>query len=154
MEMIVTLDAALQAKSTATRQKKAATQAEDQSERDQRRVVIEGVYPEIDCGRFPIKRTVSEAVAVEADAYTDGHDAITCVLLYRQESASAWSEVAMTPLVNDRWRAEFVPDTLGRYRYAVQAWVDHFKSWARDLAKRVEAGQEVTVDLKIGAGLV
>jgi hypothetical protein len=33
-----------------------------------RRVVIEGVSPEIDCGRFAIKRVVGETVLVEADA--------------------------------------------------------------------------------------
>jgi starch synthase (maltosyl-transferring) len=123
-------------------------------ERDRRRVVIEGVSPEIDGGRFPSKRTIGEPVVVEADIFTDGHDAVTCVLRYRPASESEWSEVAMTPLVNDRWQAEFIPDALGRYHYAIEGWVDHFRSWARDLAKRVEAGQDVTVDLQIGAAWV
>src|SRR5262249_24812005 len=35
-----------------------------------------------------------------------------------------------------------------------RAWVDEFKTWRRDLQKRVRAGQEVAVDLKIGAGLL
>jgi starch synthase (maltosyl-transferring) len=150
----VTVDALVGAKPAPNRRKKTDQRNQHHVQRDQRRVVIEGVSPEIDCGRFPIKRTVGEPVAVEVDAFTDGHDLISCVLLYRRESEPNWSEVMMTPLVNDRWRAEFVPDALGRYRYAVQAWVDHFKSWARDLAKRVEAGQDVAVDLEIGAAIV
>ncbi len=60
----------------------------------------------------------------------------------------------MEPLGNDRWRASFRVQELGHYRYTVQGWVDHFKTWSRDLAKRVEAGQDVTVDLLIGAELV
>ncbi|MGE0540763.1 MAG: alpha-1,4-glucan--maltose-1-phosphate maltosyltransferase [Dehalococcoidia bacterium] len=128
--------------------------AEHQVERDDRRVVIEGVRPEIDGGRFPIKRTVGEPVIVEADAFADGHETITCVLLYRKESVPEWSTAMMTPLGNDRWRAEFIPESLGRYRYAVEAWVDPFKTWSGDLIKRIEAGQEVAVDLKIGAGFV
>ncbi len=46
------------------------------------RVIIEGVSPEVDAGRFPAKRTVGDLVEVEADIFTDGHDAISAVLLY------------------------------------------------------------------------
>jgi starch synthase (maltosyl-transferring) len=53
-----------------------------------RRVIIEGVKPEVDCGRFPIKRTVGEPVVVEADIYADGHDAVSCILLDRADSDS------------------------------------------------------------------
>jgi starch synthase (maltosyl-transferring) len=116
------------------------------------RAVIEGVTPEVDNGRFPAKRIVGDLVVVECDAFTDGHDVITCVLRYRPEETAEWTEVAMDPLVNDRWRGEFLAAEAGRYCYTIEAWVDHFKSWVRDLAKRVEAGQEVAVDLQIGAG--
>jgi len=118
------------------------------------RVIIEGVEPEIDCGRFPIKRVVGERVVVEADAFTDGHDAITARLLWRPESAAQWSETAMEALPNDRWRAAFVVTGEGRWLYTVSAWVDRFKTWRRDLKKRIEAGQDVPVDLLVGAGLI
>jgi len=119
-----------------------------------RRVMIEGVSPQIDCGRFPVKRTVGEALTVEADAFTDGHDAIACVLLVRREGEDTWREVPMEPLVNDRWRARVILDAPGRWLYSIEAWVDRFESWRRDLVKRIEAGQDVTVDLQIGAGLL
>ncbi len=118
------------------------------------RVVIEGVRPEIDCGQFPIKRTVGEKVAVEADIFTDGHDAISAVLRHRKDGDPAWTETPMAPLVNDRWRGEFTVAEVGRYCYTLTAWVDRFKTWSRDLAKRVDAGQDVGVDLRIGADLV
>ena len=124
------------------------------NEEGRRRVVIEGVEPEIDCGRFPIKRVVGEAVVVEADAFTDGHDAITCRMLWRSEDQETWSETAMEPLGNDRWRAELTVRSQGRWLYTVVAWVDHFKTWRRDLKKRVDAGQDVSVDLLVGANLV
>ena len=76
-------------------------------------------------------------MVVEADIFADGHDALSCALLYRKESDAEWTEVPMEPLVNDRWRGSFTVQELGRYRYTVCAWVDHFKSWSRDLAKRV-----------------
>jgi len=119
------------------------------------RVVIEDVKPQIDGGRFPIKRTVGEKVVVEADVFVDGHDALSCVLLFRHEKDPRWSEGPMEFLVNDRWRAEFAVAELGRYQYCVQGWVDPFKSWQRDLRKRVEAQQQdIATDLLIGAELV
>src|SRR5215212_650065 len=116
-----------------------------QDDMNRKRAVIEGVKPEIDAGRFPIKRTTGEKVIVEADVFTDGHEAVSAALLYRKEESVDWNEVAMTPLVNDRWQAEFATVELGRYRYTIQAWLDPFKLWARNLAKRVEAGQDVSV---------
>ena len=125
-----------------------------QAEEGRKRVIIESVAPEIDAGQFPIKRIVGDTVVVEADVLTDGHDAISVVLQYRTEAGTQWTEVPMEPLVNDRWRGTFKVQELGRYRYTLLVWVDQFKSWSRDLAKRVEAGQDVTLDMLIGAGLV
>ncbi len=118
------------------------------------RIAIEGVRPEIDAGRFPIKRTVGEEVVVEADIFTDGHDAVSAVLRYRHDADVDWTEVPMVPLGNDRWRGGFRTRELGRYRYCIVGWVDCYKTWARDLAKRVEARQELAVELQIGAALV
>jgi starch synthase (maltosyl-transferring) len=118
-----------------------------------KRVVIEGVRPEIDCGRFPIKRVVGETVEVEADIFTDGHDALGAVLRWSKEG-SPWAEIRMQPLVNDRWRAAFTVAETGRYRYGIRAWVDRFGTWVRDLAKKVDAGVELVVELQIGAEIV
>ena len=119
-----------------------------------RRVVISGVTPEIDCGRFPVKRTVGEAVEVEADVFADGHDALAVVLRFRAEDETAWREVPMRALSNDRWRGSFRVERLVGYRYTVRGWVDRFATWRGDLVKRVEADQDVSVDLLIGAELV
>jgi len=118
------------------------------------RVVIDRVRPEIDGGRFAIKRTVGEKVTVEADVLTDGHDALGCLLRYRDERASAWSEMAMEALGNDRYRAQLTVTSVGRWLYTVTAWVDHFKTWRRDLRKRVDARQDVALDLLAGAALI
>jgi starch synthase (maltosyl-transferring) len=119
------------------------------------RVIIQGVKPEIDGGQFPIKRVIGGKVVVEADVFTDGHDALSVLLLYRKESGSEWFEAPMEFLVNDRWRGTFVVDALGHYIYTVMAWVDRFKSWRNDLAKRMDAGQEdISVNLLIGAQLI
>lgn len=119
-----------------------------------RRVIIDKVSPAIDGGRYAIKRTVGEQVVVEADAFADGHDAISVVLLYRKQGVAEWSETPMEFLGNDSWRGAFVVTEMGYHCYTVCGWVDHFKSWARDLKKRVDAGQDVSLDLVIGAQYV
>jgi starch synthase (maltosyl-transferring) len=115
------------------------------------RAVITGVGPEIEGGRFPCKRTIGERVVVEADIFADGHDAVSAALWYRHESADEWVELPMEPVERDRWRGRFWVEQLGVYRYTILAWVDPFRSWRRDLAKRVEAGQDVAVELLVGA---
>ena len=75
-----------------SRKKAATTSAEQQKangipldERLLRRVAIENVYPEVDGGRFPIKRTPGETVIVNADIIADGHDLLSAVLLHRRK---------------------------------------------------------------------
>jgi starch synthase (maltosyl-transferring) len=120
----------------------------------QRRVIIENVKPELDCGRFAIKRVVGESVLVEADIFTDGQDLITCVLLHRAEEDSSFAEVPMEALGNDRWQVHFRVDREGSHIYTISAWVDPFKTWYSDLKKRISAMQDITVDLKIGAEIL
>lgn len=119
-----------------------------------KRVVIEGVTPEIDGGMFPIKRSRGEPVAVEADVFVDGHDVISCALLFRREQETEWREAPMAALVNDRWRGMFVAAEVGRYVYTLVAWVDRFKSWRRDLEKKAEAQAHADLDMRTGALLV
>ena len=116
------------------------------------RVVIEGVKPEVDAGRFPVKRIAGDRVTVEADAFADGHDAIVCRLLYRHESEPDWSEAAMLSLGNDRWRGEFAVPRLGRYRYTVTGWVDPFLSWRSEFGRRADA--DLPAAAKVGSLLL
>lgn len=118
------------------------------------RVIIEGVKPEIDGGRFPVKRTVGEKVVVEADIFAEGHDVLSGVLRYRHGADKEWTETPLEFVVNDRWRAAFDVTQLGRYHYTLEAWVDKFKTWRRGLEKKIEAGHDVSIELMVGAGLI
>ena len=118
------------------------------------RVVIATVRPEVDGGRFPIKRVIGEEVEVSADIFADGHEVLSALLLHRHESAAGWDEIPMAELGNDRWQASFRVSEQGHHFYTLQAWIDPFLSWRRDLLKRVEAGQETAVDVLAGADLI
>jgi len=100
------------------------------------RAVIDAVLPAVDGGRFAVKRVAGEALEGEAHCFADGHDVLRARLLWRAEDATAWQEVEMQPLGNDVWRAQFIPEGIGRYRYSVAAWVDAFATWRHDLARR------------------
>jgi starch synthase (maltosyl-transferring) len=118
------------------------------------RVVIEAVSPAVDDGRFPAKRSVGDLVRVEADIFTDGHDAVAALVLARREGSSKLVEIPMLPLGNDRWTGAFRVSEVGRYSFKVQGWVDHFVTWHRDLLKRIAADADAPVDYLIGADLV
>ncbi|MDE3200899.1 MAG: alpha-1,4-glucan--maltose-1-phosphate maltosyltransferase [Acidobacteriota bacterium] len=118
------------------------------------RVIIEGITPQVDGGRFAIKRSVGDLVRVEADIFTDGHDSVAAALLVHREGSAQWTEIPMEPLVNDRWTASFRVKDLGRYGYKVHAWVDHFATWRRDLQKRIAAQTDTRVDYLIGADMI
>ncbi len=117
------------------------------------RAVVESVTPQVDGGRFPVKRVVGDVLVVEADVFADGHDEVRARLSWRRVDNPDWHEIEMEPLGNDRWRASFALTEIGRYEFYVSGWPDHWRTWVHDLAKRVDAGQDVSVDLRIGAGL-
>jgi starch synthase (maltosyl-transferring) len=117
------------------------------------RAIVESVRPEVDCGRYPIKRAVGEELRVEADVFADGHDAVVAFLFYKHQTESDWNGVPMESLGNDHWSASFTVQKLGRYEYTVRGWTDPFLTWQRDLKKRRDAGQDLAVDFLIGAAL-
>jgi starch synthase (maltosyl-transferring) len=117
-------------------------------------VVIESVRPQVDEGRYPIKRVLGEDVEVHVDVFADGHDAVSTELLFKHSDEKDWHRVAMDFRYNDHWVASFRVQKLGRYQYTVRAWTDPFLTWKRDLKKRQEAGQDLTIDLQIGSQLL
>jgi len=116
-------------------------------------VVIENVRPCIDGGRFPVKRVVGDSLDVRADVHADGHDALAVVLRWRKADGE-WHEEPMEHLGNDVWRGRFEIDELAPYSYTVEAWVDRFVTWRRDLEKKTDAGVAEKVDLLVGGKLV
>ncbi len=89
-----------------------------------------------------------------ARVFADGHDVLSAVIKHRHERENQWQEVRLHHTGNDLWQGEFPLPSLGRHLYTVEAWVDGFATWQRDLHKRLAADQDVSVDLMIGAQLV
>src|SRR5262249_3096715 len=96
--------------------------------------------PLIDGGRYPIKRVVGEDLTVEADVFKDGHDVVAALLKWRRAGEPRWHETSMSFVDNDRWRGVCSFYEIGVYEYTVEAWTDHFRSWADEWTKKFDAG--------------
>jgi starch synthase (maltosyl-transferring) len=119
-----------------------------------RRIVIEDVHPELDCGRYAVKREVGDALEVWADIFKEGHDALSAAVRFRTERDEEWREVAMRYVDNDRWMGRVPLEENLRYHFTVVAWTDLFGSWRAELRKKYDAGQDVASELLEGERLV
>ncbi|HEY3499919.1 MAG TPA: alpha-1,4-glucan--maltose-1-phosphate maltosyltransferase [Polyangiaceae bacterium] len=119
------------------------------------RVVIEAVTPQLDGGRYPVKRTQGSTVSVSANIFKDGHDLIAARVVYLAPGEPEWRS---TPLMYDfnpdRWFGSFRVERAGRWHYGVEAWPDHFGTFRSELEKRIQAGQDVRSELLVGAHLL
>jgi starch synthase (maltosyl-transferring) len=118
------------------------------------RITIESVWPEIDAGRHPIKRVVGDVLEVWADIFCDGHDELGASIVYRATDESDWSLSPMRLADNDRWVGRVPLERNIRYLYTIQAWRDLFASWRTDFLKKVEARQNISLELLEGLALV
>ncbi|MBU1124478.1 MAG: alpha-1,4-glucan--maltose-1-phosphate maltosyltransferase [Candidatus Omnitrophica bacterium] len=118
------------------------------------RVIIEVVQPQVDGGAFPIRRVIGEKVAVKAHIFADGPDCLGANLLYGTSKEKKWQKISMQFLHNDEWVSSFKIENQEPYRYTVEAWLDRFATWRRDLQKKYEAGQDILVDLQIGVQIL
>lgn len=118
------------------------------------RIAIENVAPSVDQGRFAVKRALGEPVHVEADVFMDGHDAIAVNVLWRAVDEAKWHHLPMEHMGNDRWRATFRPDKLGRHSFAIRAWLDVWRTYCDALQKKTAANQDVSLDVEEGRALL
>ncbi len=117
-------------------------------------ILIEHLSPELDCGRYPVKREVGDVLRVEADIFKEGHDRIAAVVRYRRWDDSEWLEADMHHVDNDRWAGSFLLPENTRYCYTVQAFSDVFRTWREGLEKKAAAGQDVGSELQEGLEIV
>jgi len=116
---------------------------------------VQAIEPIVDCGRYPIKRTVGDAVAVYATIVKDGHDSLGAAIRVRGPGEKRWREEPLRQLGSDRWSGAFEVDRPGRWQFAVAAWTDRIGTWQDELRRKVEAGeQELAGELSEGAALL
>ena len=117
---------------------------------NQKRVVVDYVSPQINCGEFYIKRVVNETVNVDAHILADGHDVLGASVLYKHEKDKKWRENRMHLIVNNEWKASFSVEKQGFHTYKVEAWVDYALNWQHGIERKIEDNQHVKSELLEG----
>lgn len=117
-------------------------------------IIIEAVQPEVDSGRYPIKREVGDRLEVSADIFKEGHDVLTAVLRYRTIKETMWHEAAMSHIDNDRWAGHFDLQENTRYFYTIGAFTNTFESWRQEVTKKSQASERIESELLEGRALV
>ena len=116
----------------------------------QKRVVIDGVWPQLNNGEFYIKRVLKETVHVGADVLVDGHDVIAAALLYKHENSTVWNELRMHTAHSNYYEANFQVKKQGLYSYKVIGWVDYALNWQHGISRKIEDAQTVNSELLEG----
>jgi starch synthase (maltosyl-transferring) len=119
------------------------------------RIQIQDVRPQVDCGRYPVKRTVGDSLGVSATIFRDGHEILGAAVRYKAAGASRWKEAPLEPLGNDLFSGSFELNGCGRWCFRIEAWVDRVASFQDELRRKVEGGQEdLASELAEGAVLL
>ena len=116
--------------------------------------MIAGVRPVIEDGRYRAKAALGERVAVSAEIFSDGHDRLAAEVRYRHYLSDEWGLSPLRLDNNDHWIGEFEVEELGRYQFSIRAVVDDFSTWREELGVRAQAGQDVGVQMVVGAEIV
>jgi starch synthase (maltosyl-transferring) len=119
------------------------------------RIQIQEVSPQVDCGRYPVKRTVGDKVEITARIFRDGHETLGAAVRHKNPDATRWSETPLEPLGNDLWGGSFEVDRPGLWSFRIEAWVDRVASFQEELRRKVAAGQaDLAGELSEGAVLL
>lgn len=123
---------------------------------DWSRIIITSVNPQVDGGRWPIRRSAGESVEVVAGVIADGHDTLAVELHVEHEDGEA-DILRLELRHNDEYAGSFQALKLGKYTYRVRAWVDRFATWQEEFGRRVKGEaqeSELRVELLSGASLL
>ena len=117
------------------------------------RIAIDDVRPSTPSGA-PAKAVAGEELEVTCDLVTDGHDLLGGRVRWRHVEVGSWAAADLTAVGNDRWEAVVRPERIGAHELVVEAWVDRWSTWLDGTEKKLDAGQDVAIELEDGALLL
>jgi len=117
------------------------------------RILILGLEPQVDCGRWPAKACVGDRVPIEATVVRDGHEALRAAVRYKPPGGR-WKEAQLSVDEPDRFSGTYPVDAVGRWRFQVEAWLDRHDGWLVEHDRKLAAGQaDLTGELAEGEQL-
>ena len=127
------------------------------------RIVIDDIRPRTPTGRYPAKAVINEPAEITATVFKEGHDMLAGRVCWRpcppaksRTKTKTWNEAALTAHIPglDRWKAAIEPTQLGLHEFVVEAWFDEWATIKHKLKAKLDAGQEVDVELEEAARAV
>ena len=118
------------------------------------RTIVTRVLPQIEEGRFAIKKIKGDEIVVTAEIFADSHFQVCGQLLFCSQEENKWHEIPCKPLGNDRWEGRFTVNNLGLYFYTIQGWIDYFHSWQKDIQKKIQSNIDISQDILCGLNLI
>jgi starch synthase (maltosyl-transferring) len=120
------------------------------------RVAIEQPRPVVECGTLPAKATVGMPLTISASIFADGHELVMGWVRHGRpgrdgDTDDRWQELPMRALGDDRFSAVLTPTRVGPWSFEIVAMPDLYGSWLGDLRVRLDAGQDVALELEEGA---
>jgi starch synthase (maltosyl-transferring) len=129
----------------------------DQAARGHRigRIPVTKVAPEVECGAYPAKATVGEAIPIRATVFREGHDAVNASVVLTAPDGTERREPMhpTTPLGFDWWAATVVLETEGAWTFRVEGWSDPWETWVHTAEIKIPAGIDVDLVCIEGKGL-
>jgi starch synthase (maltosyl-transferring) len=119
------------------------------------RIPILDVQPVVGCGRYPAKAVRGETVEVSATVFREGHEMLGAgvVLVDPGGHPGPLSRMRAIAPGTDRYAAEVIPGSEGRWQFQIEAWGDPIAHWLHDAGIKVPIGQDVELVLADGAVL-
>jgi starch synthase (maltosyl-transferring) len=119
------------------------------------RIQVQRVTPQIDGGKYAVKRTIGEMVEVTARIFRDGHEVLGAAVRFKPAGATRWQESPLQAVGNDEWVGSFAVHAPGSWCFRIEAWVDRIASWQEEIRRKRDAGQEdLSSELAEGALLL
>lgn len=123
-----------------------------------RRIRIAKPAPVLDNGRYAVKRTVGDTVAVSADIFRDGHEKLKAVVKYKAPGGRRWLEAELQAVdahvSGVRWAGEFTVETPGTWQWTVEAWTDRWATWHDELRRKVDADLDEDLSSELSEGVI
>lgn len=111
-------------------------------------IQILNVKPEVDCGKFPAKRSLRDLLTVQADVIKPGREVLAANLIWRMRGDEHWNREEMTsPHVEEPWSASILLERLGFLDFFIDAWNDRYSKVILDVSRWLLFGEDVSSEI-------
>ncbi len=116
----------------------------------QPRIAIESVSPVVEEGAYPAKTESDRDLRLAARIFADGHEVLGAEVVWRRVGETAERRLPLLPEGNDFWSAQLRTPPCGRLYFRIEAWIDRFAGYRREL--RAKHGARLPLDLELREG--